>query len=100
MNQDPLLEEIRAIREDLRRHVRNALWVIAGSVVLVCVVFGMERSDARHFGELAFAGGILFGILYLSGLVFQSVFRAIARRRHERESFAILSGRARVSRRK
>ncbi len=99
MNNDPLVEEIRAMREDLRRHVRNSLWVFACSVVMVCAVFGLERSEIRHLAGYALIGGLLLVSLYVAGLIFQSVFRALARKRHERESFAILSGRSRVSRR-
>ncbi len=99
MNYDSVIEEIRAMREDLRRHVRSALWVFAGSVVLVCAVFGLERKELLHLAPYALIGGMLLGVIYIAGLIFQSVFRALARKRHERESFAILSGRSRVSRR-
>ena len=99
-HQHPLTEEIRGLREDLRRHVRNALLVFAGAVVLVCLVFGQPISkDARQFLAL---GGVLVALgmfLYLVGLVFQAIFNARLRKRHERENFAILSGRTAAARR-
>lgn len=96
----PLTEEIRGLREDLRKHVRNALLVFAGAVVLVCLVFGQPISkDARQFLAL---GGVLVALgmfLYLVRLVFQAIFNARLRKRHERENFAILSGRTAAARR-
>lgn len=95
-----LAEEIRGLREDLRKSVRNALWVFASSVVLVCLVFGPRLSkDAMEFLALAGIVAAVCGFFYLVGLVFQAFFNARIRKRNERESFAILSGRAAAPRR-
>jgi hypothetical protein len=90
-----LIEEIRGFREDMRTSVRNALWVFAGSVVLVCLVFGPPLPKVATKDYVAIAG---FGVaavlsLYLVCLIFQGIFNAQIRRRQQRENFAILSGR-------
>ena len=95
---DRLAEELRALRQDIGRWVRNMLWVFAGSVVLVCLTFGPGLSgDAK---EGIGAGIALFGLLYLVGLVCQAFFNFRLRRRYERESFALLSGRVPGARRR
>jgi hypothetical protein len=100
MNEKPsderLIEEIRGFREDMRRSVRNALWVFAGAVILVCVVFGPaipKIKIEKDYVALAGFGVAALVLTYLAGLIFQAVLNARIRRRHQRESFAILSGR-------
>lgn len=93
-----LLQEIRELRKDMGRWVRNSLLVFAGSVLMVCLFFGRGLSkDTKELlgeaGSVVGAGLLLVGFLYLVGLFFQSFFSFLRRRRHERESFAILSGR-------
>lgn len=91
-----LIEEIRGFRQDMRSSVRNALWVFAGSVVLVCLVFGPPlpkiHIDKDYVVFAAFGVAAALG-LYLVARMFQAIFNAQIRRRHQRESFAILSGR-------
>lgn len=89
-----LIEEIRGFRQDMRSSVRNALWVFAGSVVLVCLVFGppIPKINKDHVAIAAFGVAAVLG-LYVVGLMFQAFFNAQIRRRQQRESFAILSGR-------
>lgn len=100
MNDDRLSEEIQALRVDLRRHVRNGLLVFSGAVLLVCAVFGLERKEVVELAKVALVAGIFAGGLWLVGLTFQALFGTLHRRREERESLAILSGRSRVSRRR
>ena len=96
--EDRLIQETRSLRQDMGRWVRNMLWVLAGSVVLVCLTFGPGLSgDAK---EALGAGLALLGLLYLVGLVCQAFFNFRLRRRHERESFALLSGRVPAARRR
>ena len=89
-----LIEEIRGFRQDLRAISRNALWVFAAAVILVCVVFGppMPKIDKTYFAMAGIGAATLLG-MYLVGLIFQTIFNARLRRRHQRETFAILSGR-------
>jgi hypothetical protein len=95
---DRLIQEIRSLRQDIGRWVSRMLWVFAGSVVLVCLTFGPSLSgDAK---EALGAGFALLGLLYLVGLVCQAFFNFRLRRRHERESFALLSGRVPGARRR
>jgi lipopolysaccharide export LptBFGC system permease protein LptF len=93
-----LIEEIRQLRLDIGRWVRNGLWVFAASVVLVCLTFGPElpRNMKEGIGLLI----ALFGLLYFVGLVFHVFFNFLRRKRHERESFALLSGRVPAARRR
>lgn len=109
MNEGPqderLIQEIRELRKDMGRWVRNSLFVFAGSVLLVCLFFGKDLSKGTkellgEAGSVIGAGLLLVGFLYLVGLCFQSFFNFLRRRRYERESFAILSGRAPGSRRR
>ena len=91
-----LIEEIRGFREDMRSSVRNALWVFAGAVLLVCLFFGRPLPkitiEKDYIVFAAFGVAAALG-LYLVGLMFQAFFNARIRRRHQRENLAILSGR-------
>ncbi len=98
-DQHQLAEEIRGLREDLRNGLRNALWVFSGAVILVCLVFGPRFSWNKEFLAIGAALAALCIFLYLVGLVFQVILNARLRKRHERENFAILSGRTAAARR-
>ncbi|WP_035605147.1 hypothetical protein [Haloferula sp. BvORR071] len=100
MNEKPsderLIEEIRGFRQDMRRSVRNALWVFAGSVVLVCVVFGPPMKKFSIDKDFVAFAGVVGGALllaYLVGLVCQAALNVRIRKKRQQESFAILSGR-------
>ncbi|WP_193211192.1 hypothetical protein [Luteolibacter marinus] len=94
---DLLAAEIRALRQDVRRGFRNALWVFMGAVILICLTFGPRIPKSTVQVLVATGIGVLF--FYLVGRVFQSAFNARLRKRNERERFAILSGRAPAARR-
>lgn len=94
---DRILEELIAMRKEQQRNFRAALWVFSGSVILVCLTFGPTLS--RSAKEFFMTAGTLIVFVLLLGVVFQTIFRALANRRDERERLAILSGRAKVSRR-
>jgi hypothetical protein len=89
-----LIEEIRGFRQDMRTSVRNALWVFAGSVVLVCLFFGrpLPKIEKEYLAYAGYGLALVLG-LYLIGLMFQAFFNARIRRRQQRETIAILSGR-------
>lgn len=101
MNDQPndarVIEEIRALREDVRKHVRNALWVFAAAVALVCLVFGPSMS--KDAPVIVFGAAFLLGLAYLISAILKAAINARLRKRDERERFAILSGRTAASRR-
>lgn len=101
-NHRAVVDEINALRRDLRTCVNRALWVFGGSVVLICFVFGPKLKISSSMKELLPVGGALLALaafLYVFGISLQGLLNARLRRRHERESFAILSGRSRAPRR-
>lgn len=104
MNESPtdnrLADEVRALREEVRKGIRNALWIFSAAVILVCLVFGPELSSSVKEGFAVACGlAVLCGFLYLIGLCFQAFFNARLRKRYEKESFALLSGQVPVSHR-
>ncbi|QJE98006.1 hypothetical protein [Luteolibacter luteus] len=101
-NPHDLAAEISALRKDLRTCFNRALWVFAGSVVLVCLVFGSQLKIPSFMKEWMTVGGALLALavfLYIFGITLQAIMNARLRKRHEQESFAILSGRTRPPRR-
>jgi hypothetical protein len=89
-----LIEEIRGLRADLRKGVRNALWVFGSAVILVCCTWRPELLGVVGVLTIAFIA------LYLLGMTFQSIFNWKLRKRRQQEDFALLSGRVSVARRK
>lgn len=97
-NDRQLVEEIRALRADLRRYAVTGFWVFCGACLLGFLLFSNHAS--HEAGSWLFAAFLLIGFLYLVGLVFQAAFNAKLRRQRERAEFAILSGRSSGSDRK
>lgn len=93
-----LVEEIRALRADLRRYALTAMWLFCGVSVCGFVLFSDHASDSAIGGLVAVL--LVIGFAWLVGLIFQAIFNAKLRRQRERAEFAILSGRTSGSNRK
>jgi hypothetical protein len=93
-----LIDEIRALRADLRRYAIIAMWLFLGACTCGFILFSNHASESAISGLVALF--LLIGFLYLVGLMFQAAFNAKLRRQRERADFAILSGRTSGSNRK
>lgn len=93
-NDRQLVEEIRALRADLRRYAVIAMWLFLGACICGFVLFSNHASKPVVEGLATLIPVlIVIGFAWLVGLIFQAVFNAKLRRQRERAEFAILSGR-------
>ena len=97
-NDRAVIDELRALRQDLRTCFNRALWLFAASVVLVGFVFGKVKISSDAWQVIMTGAAVLAG-LFLFGKLLQEFFNGRLRKRHEREAMAILSGRTRAPRR-
>ena len=100
-NDRQLIEELRALRADLRRYAVTSMWLFLGACICGFVLFSNHASESVVDG-LAWLIAVLLviGFAWLVGLIFQAAFNAKLRRQRERAEFAILSGRTSGSNRK
>lgn len=100
-NDPQLVDEIRALRTDLRRYAIIAMWLFLGACICGLVLFSNHASEPVVEGLATLIPVlIVIGFAWLVGLIFQAVFNAKLRRQRERAEFAILSGRTSGSNRK
>lgn len=96
-----LLEEIRALRADLRRYAVSAMWLFLGACIFGFILFSNHASEPVVEGLATLIPVlIVIGFVWLVGLIFQAAFNARLRRQRERAEFAILSGRTSGANRK
>lgn len=93
-NDRQVVEEIRALRADLRRYAFIAMWLFLGACICGFVLFSSHVSEPVVEGLATLIPVlIVIGFVWLVGLIFQAAFNARLRSQRERAEFAVLSGR-------
>jgi hypothetical protein len=93
-----LVEEIRALRADLRRYAVIAMWLFLGACVCGLILFSNHASNPAIEGLISVL--IVIGFAWLVGLILQAAFNAKLRRQREHAESSILSARIAASSRR